>query len=226
MEKITYEFQNVNIREIVESPMNAQVMKETHFKRLVNNIKKDGTLTSAVLLMKQDGNKLMCISGHHRIKAAKIAGIKEVPAMVINEISESNRIRLQLSHNDIHGEPNENLLMVLQQRLNIEDLQLVEVMEGIIKEQETFEIEKQEFYHTVITLLEPNHKKLTEILETINDKQFDSLAMISPEDYEKLKEVLTIAFKKGYKSPGQAFRKFLDMAEENMKNLTDEKTIK
>lgn len=220
MEKITYRFEDINIREIEESPINAQVMKDNDFKRLVDNIKNDKCLTSAVLLMKQnESNKLMCISGHHRIKAAKKAGLTSVPSLIINEVDESTRIRLQLAHNDIHGEPDENLLLILQNKLSIEDIKFVNVIEGVIKEYEDFEIERQEFYHTAITLLEGNHKKLEEILSTIDETKYDTYALVNKEDYEKLKSVLSKAFKKGYKTPGRAFRLFLENAEEILEKI-------
>ena len=42
------------------------------------------------------------------------------------------------------------------------------------------------------------------------DSQFDEKVLVNADDYELLKKALTMAFKKGFKSPGQAFRHFLE----------------
>ena len=69
--KINIISQFVNFRDIEESPINAQEMDSNEFERLVKNIKRDGVLSTAPLLMRQTGKgKYMCISGHHRIRAA------------------------------------------------------------------------------------------------------------------------------------------------------------
>lgn len=127
----------VLFRDIEESPLNAQVMADKEFNRLVKNIAEDGCLTSAPLLMDQEGkSKKMCISGHHRIKAAIKAGLLGADCMVTPPIPESTRIRLQLAHNDIHGNPDEVIVAELQKQLNDVDLRLVDFadLDGKLKE--------------------------------------------------------------------------------------------
>lgn len=155
------------------------------------------------------GGKMMCISGHHRIKASLKAGLKKVSSLIINEISESNRIRLQLIHNDIHGTPDQGIISILQNKLNDVDVKFVADYEKFVTEMEKFTIEEKEFYHTAICLLPENHEKLLKIISE-TDSQFDEKVLVNADDYELLKKALTMAFKKGFKSPGQAFRHFLE----------------
>jgi hypothetical protein len=111
----------------LKEALNAQQLADKDFNRLCKNIKKDGTLTTSVLLMKQGGGgKYLCISGHHRIKACAKVNITEVPALIIDEIPETTRIRLQLTHNDINGESNKEILKLLYKKLEQEDLIMVE----------------------------------------------------------------------------------------------------
>ena len=222
MEKIRYKFEEANIRDIQESPLNAQVMSEDDFNRLVKNIKKDGILTSSVLLMECSAKKLMCISGHHRIKAAKKAGIISVPAMIINEVDESTRIRLQLTHNDIHGTPDENIVAILQQKLNEYDINLTNWKDIEPIKIDKIDVDFIDFQYVSICLMP---KSLEEFKSLINSQatNAEEKYLIDSEDYEVLKEGLTLAFKAGYKTPGKAFRRFLDLIIENKLELKESK---
>lgn len=211
MEKITYRFEDVNIRNIEESPLNAQIMNDADFKRLVKSIQKDGCLTSSILVMEQEGRKFMCISGHHRLKASIKAGLKTAPCIIIPEVDESTRIRLQLTHNDIHGNPDENIVSILQRKLNGFDIELVDWNESKTVD---FEVENIDFevFKYVSICLKP--KSFDELIDFIGCQasNADEKYFIDFEDYSKMEEALTLAFKNGYKTPGKAFRKFIDIA--------------
>ena len=156
----------------------------------------------------------MCISGHHRIKAAKKAGLHNVPALIINEVDESTRIRLQLAHNDIHGNPDKDIIAILQSKLNDLDFNLVDFIDAKIKEIEVFDIEKVKFKYLSVCLMPESLEELNDLLAEVGNS--DEKYLIEKDDYYKMKELLTIAFKKGFKTPGKAFRKFLDIAKENI----------
>lgn len=220
MEEIKYRIEQVEIKKIVESSINAQEMGNKDFNRLVRNLKKDKILTSSVLLMEQTGtDKLMCISGHHRIKAAKKAGIYIVPAIIINEVEESTRIRLQLTHNDIHGEPDEGILQILREKLQSIDIDLVESFERLensgIEDYEMEDIE--EFQYVSICLKPDSHEELKQMIGSHSVEAEEKL-LIEAEDYNEMKKLLTLAFKAGFKTPGQAFRKFIDIVNESKLN--------
>ncbi len=202
------EYRQVNIGEIVESPINAQVMAEKEFSRLVKNIKRDGGLTATVLLMRQSGSdRLMCISGHHRIRACKKAGINEVPAMIIPELNESDRIRLQLSHNDIHGEPDIDIVHELLALMQEVDKEFVgNYGQEQIKELE--EISDDQFRYVSVCMKPESADLLMGIIESIDG---DEKLLIDKEEFEDMKVALTKAFKAGFKTPGRAFRWFLDI---------------
>jgi len=212
MEKIEYTLNEVDIRSIEESPINAQVLTDKDFNRLVKSIKKDKVLTSTVLLMKQNGkDKLMCISGHHRIKASKKAGLKKVPAIVIDEIDESSRIRLQLTHNDIHGNPDEGIVSILVSKLNEIDLELVEAISVNETGIETYKEQNIEDFQYVSICLKPaSHEELLQLIGS-HSVEAESKMIIEAEDYGLMKQALTLAFKSGFKTPGRAFRKFIDI---------------
>lgn len=211
----------VCFRDVEESPMNAQEMNEADFNRLVNNLKRDGVLTSAPLLMNQDGkNKLMCISGHHRIKAAIKAGIEGSTCLIVEEVDESTRIRLQLSHNDIHGEPNQDILAILQQSLSEIDISLVDStgIENQIKEAQSVSIDIPNFQYINVCLLDTSREKFVDMIMSL-EKSDAINYIVEKQEYEKIKDLLTYAFEKGFKTPGQAFGKFLEIVEQHIEEV-------
>jgi hypothetical protein len=212
----------VLFRDIEESPLNAQEMKDKEFNRLVKNIKRDGCLTSTPLLMDQSGKqKKMCISGHHRIKAAIKAGLDGAMCMVSEELDETTRIRIQLAHNDIHGESNKEVLIILQQSLSDIDFSLVETtnVETSIKELEIKASSIPEFRHINICLLETSRDRLVEMIMSLENSQCENW-LIEKEEYEHINDLLSYAFDRGFKTPGQAFGKFLDIIEQNKELIT------
>ena len=210
MDKIKYRFEELNVRDIEESPLNAQIMKGNDFKRLVSSIKRDGCLTSSVLVMEQTGKKFTCISGHHRVRASLKAGLKIVPCLIINEVSESTRIRLQLTHNDIHGTPDENIVAILSAKLDQFDIGLTAWENVEVEKFETEKIDFEIFKYVSICLKPKTFEDLIDFFES-DASNADEKYFLEMEDYEYMEEALTLAFKKGYKSPGKAFRKFLDI---------------
>lgn len=219
MKKINITYEEIEIRNIQEAELNPQIMKESDFKRLVNNIKKDGILTSAPLLMKQEGKKYICISGHHRIKAAIKAGLKKIICAIIPEVDISTRLRLQLVHNDIHGEPDQELVKQLQQKISEEDLKLCEIMiDQVEKEDEIIEVKLPDFRYINICLLPESEESFKELIDLLSDDDSEKY-LIEKEDYQYIQKMLTFAFKNGFKTPGRAFRKFMDIVENHKEEI-------
>lgn len=125
-----------------EQDINARVMDDGKFKQLVKNIKKRGTLESLPLCAYTDRG-IEIVSGHHRIKASKEAGIKEVPVLL--DVSGLNRSQIaakQLAHNAISGVDDENTLKEIAKLItDVDDMLESAIDEDIFKEQKA-EIEK------------------------------------------------------------------------------------
>lgn len=217
-EKIKVKYAELNIREIEESPLNANQQTDTVFKRLVNNLKKDGTLTSAILVMEK-GEKYMCISGHHRIRAAIKAGIKKVPALIIPEVDRSTQVRLQLSHNDISGENNKEILAEIIKDLEKEDYEFIDQDDLNLSETDAMQIEIPNVDYKYINFcVLPETKQLFDDLLMVVDTEADNY-FITLADYERLKEMLTIAFRSGFKSNGLALSKFIEVARNHINEM-------
>lgn len=93
----------VQIDKVKEQDINARVMKNEMQDQLTANIMKRGQMESLPFLVLKD-DKLEIISGHHRIKSARAAGLKEFVAIIdVSGLTRSQIAAKQLAHNAISG---------------------------------------------------------------------------------------------------------------------------
>ncbi len=94
-------------------------MTDAMFSQLVENIRRDGCLTSVPLVCETDDGKLEVLSGNHRVMAAIKAGLEEADVMEITTpLDREQRIAIQLSHNAIEGQDDPNMLAELWANLD------------------------------------------------------------------------------------------------------------
>jgi ParB-like chromosome segregation protein Spo0J len=94
--------QDVELAKIIDHPINASIYRDNFDDDLVESIKQNGVL-SPVIVCKHSGGSYVCLSGHRRRQAAKLAGLTSVPCLIYREevpewqqvliIVESNRQR-------------------------------------------------------------------------------------------------------------------------------------
>ncbi len=97
---------------------NARYMRGDQFARLVENLRRDGCLTSAPLVHRV-GEQLEVISGNHRVSAAIKAGIAEADVIeVISPLTREQFVGLQLSHNAVTGQDDPAILRSLYDELD------------------------------------------------------------------------------------------------------------
>ena len=106
--------------ELVEK--NARFMRSETFRNLVENIRKDGGLSSVPFCVKH-GDRYRVLSGNHRVQAAVEAGLERVLVLYTDRgLSRQEQVSIQLSHNAIVGEDDPVILKELWQEL--EDISL------------------------------------------------------------------------------------------------------
>lgn len=95
-----------------EQDVNAQVMQPGEFTRLVANVKDRGMLESLPYCHQPNGEGVVStISGHHRVRAARAAGLTHIPVIVDKRVmSRSEVVSKQIAHNQLHGSPDEAIL--------------------------------------------------------------------------------------------------------------------
>ena len=103
----------VDLDRVKEQDINARIMQDSMQDLLTKNITKRGQLESLPLLALKDG-KLEIISGHHRVKSARAAGLKEIIAIIdTSGLSRSSIAAKQLAHNAINGFDDDSTLRTI-----------------------------------------------------------------------------------------------------------------
>jgi hypothetical protein len=118
LETVTYD---IDPRELTLLTKNARRMPQRQFKQLVSNIERDGCLTSAPLIHEAEDGRLVVLLGNHRTKAAIAAGLATIPVMEVkgDDLTAERLLAIQLSHNAITGEDDENILKELYDSLDV-----------------------------------------------------------------------------------------------------------
>ena len=108
-------------------------MTGDQLRRLVDNLKRDGELTSYPLVYRPDKDlnpdfweqskgELIILSGNHRVQAAKEAGITHSNVIEIKDRLSDERLRaIQLSHNSIGGQDDPSILLALYESLSLDE---------------------------------------------------------------------------------------------------------
>jgi hypothetical protein len=171
----------VAIEDLLEQEINAQTMPPRQFEQLAANIKERGALESlAYCVWPGRRGRPEIVSGHHRIRASRAAGMKTVWVLMdVGEISRSKIVAKQLAHNALVGSSDTQIVKQLLRMIdNPQDLLMTgldEKLLGAVKESEkmtmftpTIDVE----WRTVSFVFLPHQlDNLKELFEELADKQ-------------------------------------------------------
>ena len=120
----------VEIDSLVEQDINARMLPSAEHSQLVNNIRKRGQLESVPYCAIVNG-RVEIVSGHHRVRAAREAGLKTCSVMVDESgLQRSEIVAKQLAHNRISGYDDPETLRKLFDMLDNPDLILESGLAG------------------------------------------------------------------------------------------------
>lgn len=125
----------VNPKDLVGAKVNARYFLPEKMQQLVNNIKKDKRLESTPLVYvdkELKKGKYRIISGHHRVDAAKAAGIDQIVVMIADPEDTDDVISKQLGHNALTGEDDEVLLKVLYESIKDIEKRIATGLDGLV----------------------------------------------------------------------------------------------
>jgi ParB-like chromosome segregation protein Spo0J len=110
-----FKIAEVQLSDIKLVKKNAHFMQQDTFNALVNNIRRDGQLSSVPFCVKHSDGSYTVVSGNHRTQAAKMAGLTSIHVMYIDEEETTNDwlLATQLSHNSIVGQDDAEILKQL-----------------------------------------------------------------------------------------------------------------
>lgn len=206
---------------------NARYFEANVFEQLVDNIKSDGHLESVPLLFQDEDlkkkGKYQIISGHHRVDAAKKAGLEYIMAFVKRDLTRQEIVSKQLAHNSLTGLDDMTILSELYS--SIEDVNL-RLASGLSDEIEKIQYESLNFkagtFEDLLFIFAPDE------IDDI-DKAMDELEKASPstkvrvadkEDHAALLDALmTIKKVKNVKSNSVAMKLLISLATDKLKEL-------
>ena len=114
-----YRLEMVTPGELKLLEKNARYMRAEQFQSLVENITKDGNLSSLPLCYREKDGKLRVLSGNHRVQAGRQAGVEQILVMVVGDEKDADeRLAIQLSHNAIAGQDDLVILKELWESIN------------------------------------------------------------------------------------------------------------
>lgn len=208
---------------------NARYFEAEKFQQLVNNIKDSGTLESIPLVHKVDDDTYEIISGHHRIDAAKQAGLEKIMVMVDDPGDRDDVVYKQLAHNALAGKDDEVILYELFQ--SIEDVSK-RMATGLADEMDKISYESLNFrvgsFKTFTVLFLPEDVGLyDETIELIEDELSvhpdEELRIASIETFDKFaKAIRTIKRCENIKNNGVALMRMVDLANEQISELKED----
>ena len=115
----------INPADLRLAAVNARYMTHEVFTRLIDNVKRDGRLTSVPFAVRDPDGRYQVLSGNHRVKAALAVNLPEIDVMVTDdELSPAQRTALQLSHNALVGTDDGAILASLYESIDDVNLRL------------------------------------------------------------------------------------------------------
>ena len=110
------------LSELSHLQRNARYMTGEQLRRLQENIRRDGGMTSVPLIYRhEDEGRTEILSGNHRVEAAIAAGIEEGWVMeIVTRLTPERRVAIQLSHNAITGQDDPSQLKALYDELDLD----------------------------------------------------------------------------------------------------------
>ena len=182
-----------------EQDINARIMKNEMQRQLTDNIKKRGQLESLPFCaLTQNETRIEIISGHHRIRSAKEAGLEYI--FVILDVSGLNRSKItakQIAHNAISGFDDQSTLKELVKMLDDVD-DMIESYAGkdILKEPDA-ELDKYlsptvkfDWKNVMLMFLPHQIADLDKLAEAAVKLSPDYIGLVGIEEYKPFIEAL------------------------------------
>lgn len=159
---------NIPINDLKEYENNSRTHSEEQITQIVNSIKEFG-FTNPILI----DNKNLIIAGHGRLLAAKKLDIKEVPTIVLNNLSEEQKKAYIIADNQLAMNAGWDFEMLKNEIMTITDdidlnllgfneQELANIIDGLeLIEPELQEQEYKEVFNVIINCEDENHQEKT-----------------------------------------------------------------
>lgn len=188
------EIWKVDVDELREQDINARAMSKPMFDRLTMTIKSDERL-EALPFCALTEKGIEIVSGHHRTRAFRAAGLKDLYVIVdVTGLSRDKIKAKQLAHNSIQGEDNEQIVQQIYQSIQDADVKL----EAFIDKDLDIEVDKVKIsdiivdinYRTVLLTFLPTEKEYFEEIANEINKQYDGMYLAEKEQFKDFVDII------------------------------------
>lgn len=228
-----WKYDKVDIGLIDEADMNANEMSNEDFMTLCDNIGKSGMSSVPCCYRKPDGRFVM-ISGHHRLRACKKLRYRTIGILWCDEseLSKDEIIAIQLSHNSLHGQDNQNILKKLFEQIQSVDFKKfahvnIDEIEPVSSEGIDISMMKETFVFSVV-LYPESYTSIDTLFGDIREqaKKSDALILASGDENEDIMLRLQSEIGEHFeiKSPSITFSKLLELACERLEEIKVEES--
>ena len=179
-DKLKTEIRRLPLSALRHLEVNARYMTSDQQKRLTENVKKDGGLTSLPLVWLEQDKKgkplgdepsYLIVSGNHRVYSAREADLEEIDCIVIlNYIDEQRRVEIQLAHNAVNGQDDLSILEGLYEGLDIAGKEYSGLTDEAFSDLKglslgSFSVAAPEYQEIILTFLPDDAQQFEDMLE-------------------------------------------------------------
>lgn len=176
-----------------EQDVNAQQMQPRHFDQLTANIAERQMIESLPYVYWPDRQGVPeIVSGHHRTRAARAAGLTEIPCLVDTApMSRSRLVAKQIAHNELSGSPDQKVLAQLVAMVdNVDDMLTTGLDEswlpGADADDTQLRLPKGDFeFRTVVLAFLPHQVEEFKRALDVIDKHAELVGLAPREDFER-----------------------------------------
>ena len=216
----------INPKNIKLLDVNARYMNSTEYQKLVNNIKKDNKLTSVPFCYYNPNNEIEVLSGNHRVMASIDAGLDEIEIMLcLDNLSKEQALAIQLSHNSINGQDDDELLKELYSQLEtLEYKEYSGLADDFIKfckdTEKNFKIPNLNYQAINLIFLPEEIAHIKEVLTSISTLLNNNYILANMKEYDEyLNTITNISKCLNIKNPATTFLALIELAKLNIDKL-------
>lgn len=185
----------VDIILLRKQDINAHIMNPTIFRQLVENIKKRNALESLPFCALVN-DRIEIVSGHHRVRAAREAGLKNIPVLLdTGALSRSSIAAKQLAHNFLVGYDDKNLVEQISKMITDVDDKIESYLQNAEIEVKNVDVGSLEYPNMSIdwkemsfVFLPEQFNKFDELVKAVGSK--DSLGVAEKKQYQDFIDTL------------------------------------
>ncbi len=207
---------------------NARIFSKDSFQQLIANIRQDKRLSSVPLCHRMKDGALEILSGNHRVEASIQADVAYILVMVIEEdLSTSQKIAVQLSHNSLSGTDDPVVLAELWAQIeDVESKLYAGLSSDVVERLEKIELvgftTPQVFTRTLtLAFVDTEVAHFNAVLEQLDSLPSKEVHVADLQHFDRFFSLLEAA-KKNFdvRNTSLAVLKLLDLCEDVLKKTT------